>query len=407
MTGTSLTVRPPLTPPDCDLRDFGHMPLDVRKFRDSDLVAVEDPEAIVAAIMLWGAAWHQIPAASLPDDDRVLANLAGYGIRSSGVAAWKKIRSGALRGFVKCSDGRLYHPLVADKAKSAWEGKLKQRWRTFCATIRKHNERNPNEKLTAPEYENWLDLGRPDKVAELRVQTTSAGPLFDSQQDENVTRDNADTSHATDGCSHADEQRDMPSKGKGERKGEGEGEGDSYSFDNVHGGDLVATTKHIASAASVSLLRRTALERETKIVEEWLKLGASVPETILPTIVGRLRSMAPSETVSSLAYFDSAVRKAHALASGRSRNPPAKAVPLKVRDTGDPRVEQFRERLREAVGPRTYDGWLAPNVAAFALNGTSLKVTTASPFNRDWVDKHFRSTLASVAEVERVEVIAQ
>jgi len=408
MTGRELTIPGGLTPPDCDLRDFGHMPLDVRKFRDSDLVALEDPEAIVAAVMLWGAAWHQIPAASLPDDDRVLANLAGYGIRPAGVAAWKKVKAGALRGFVKCNDGRLYHPLVAEKAKAAWEGKLKQRWRTFCATIRKHNERNPNEKLTAPEYENWLDLGRPEKVAQLPLEYASAGPLFDSQQGQNVTRDMRDASHTTMGGSHADEQRDMPSKGEGERKGEGDSIEESSDNVSESREDLLALTARITAAAGVSVIQPNRLAREMDIVKRWQADGVPT-DLALDVIAKRLSAMPESETVSSLAYFDAPIRKRVATTGSRR---PAKIEPpptLTVADADDPRVERFRNALLAAVGPRAYNGWLAPAVTAFALNGRSLKVTTASPFMADWVRSHFVPTLASVAEVapDRVEVVTQ
>jgi hypothetical protein len=152
---------PPLVDPDTDLRDFRFMPLDVVRFAHSDLVTTAAPEEIVAAILLWGASWHQRPAASLPDDDRVLSQLAGYG---RAVASWQAVKAGALRGFVKCSDGRLYHPVVAEKARDAWLGKLKQRWRTFGAAIRKHNERNPNDKREAPTFEDWLEHGRPTEV---------------------------------------------------------------------------------------------------------------------------------------------------------------------------------------------------------------------------------------------------
>lgn len=115
---------PPLTPATCDLSDFDFMPLDVRRLRDSELASYETPEACWAAVLLWGAAWHEVPAASLPDDDRVLAQKAGYGRH---VPAWKKVREGALRGFVKCDDGRLYHPVVAEKALEALLEKLAYR----------------------------------------------------------------------------------------------------------------------------------------------------------------------------------------------------------------------------------------------------------------------------------------
>lgn len=115
----------PLVPAECNLRDFAFMPLDVVRLRDSDLTAVPDAEVFRAAVVSWCVAWHQEPAASLPDDDAVLAKLLGYG---RDVKGWKKLRdAGALRNFVKCSDGRLYHPVVAEKANEAWAEKLSYR----------------------------------------------------------------------------------------------------------------------------------------------------------------------------------------------------------------------------------------------------------------------------------------
>ena len=105
----------PLTPLDCDLRGLPFMPLDVVRLMDSDLFALATGEEFKAAIALWCKAWLQVPAASLPDEDRVLAHLSGAGAR------WRKVREMALRGFVKCHDGRYYHPVVAEKAREAWD----------------------------------------------------------------------------------------------------------------------------------------------------------------------------------------------------------------------------------------------------------------------------------------------
>lgn len=143
----------PLTPIDCDLRNFPHMPLDVVRLRDSDLAALEGAEEFRAAVLLWCASWHQIPAASLPDDDRVLANLAGFG---RVVKEWNKVREGALRGWIKCSDGRLYHPVIAEKALSALDSKYKQEWRTEIARIRKHNQRHRDSQWPEPDFDTWL-----------------------------------------------------------------------------------------------------------------------------------------------------------------------------------------------------------------------------------------------------------
>jgi hypothetical protein len=105
----------PLTPPDCDLRGLPFMPLDTTRLLDSDLFALTTGEEFKAALALWCKSWLQIPAASLPDDDRVLAHLSGAGTR------WRKVKEMALRGFIKCDDGRFYHPVVAEKANDAWE----------------------------------------------------------------------------------------------------------------------------------------------------------------------------------------------------------------------------------------------------------------------------------------------
>jgi hypothetical protein len=121
----------PLTSAECDLRDFAFMPLDVLRLRDSDLAALPDAEAFRAAVMSWCVAWHQLPAGSLPDDDGALCRLLGYGRDAK---TWARIRkAGALRGWVKCADGRLYHPVVAEKANEGWRRKMAQRERTAAA----------------------------------------------------------------------------------------------------------------------------------------------------------------------------------------------------------------------------------------------------------------------------------
>lgn len=117
----------PMTPPECDLRGLPFMPLDVVRLADSDLVALSSGDEFKAAVLLWGKAWLQVPAASLPDDPRILAHLSGAGAR------WKKVAAMALRGFVKCSDGRLYHPVIAEKAREAWSFRLRQRERSARA----------------------------------------------------------------------------------------------------------------------------------------------------------------------------------------------------------------------------------------------------------------------------------
>lgn len=116
----------PLVPAEVDLRDFSFMPLALHQLRRSKqwLIAKRRPELGFYCINLWAASWHEVPAASLEDDDDVLADLAMCESEH-----WAEVKSEVLRGWIKCGDGRLYHPVVAEKALEAWAGKLEFRER--------------------------------------------------------------------------------------------------------------------------------------------------------------------------------------------------------------------------------------------------------------------------------------
>jgi hypothetical protein len=129
----------PLTPADCDLRTYEWMPLDVNRLLTSETWILGTADEKVAAVTLWCEAWRQVPAASLPDDDRMLAHLSRTG------AGWKKVREAVMRSWIKCSDGRLYHPVVAEKALVSYNLKNQQRERTEAARLAKEAARKAKE----------------------------------------------------------------------------------------------------------------------------------------------------------------------------------------------------------------------------------------------------------------------
>lgn len=111
----------PLVPAGIDLTDFAFMPFEFGRLFNSDTWSLSNDAEKVAAITLWGKSWSQKPAGSLPADDRLLAALSGMGPR------WKRVKEMALRGWIACDDGRLYHPVVCVKALEAWLEKLSSR----------------------------------------------------------------------------------------------------------------------------------------------------------------------------------------------------------------------------------------------------------------------------------------
>jgi uncharacterized protein YdaU (DUF1376 family) len=89
--------------------------LNVERLLGSELVALSSHEVIGAAILIWARSWKQRPAASLPDDDKVNAAFARMAL-----PRFRKLKEEILRGFVKCSDGRLYHKVLAVEALKAF-----------------------------------------------------------------------------------------------------------------------------------------------------------------------------------------------------------------------------------------------------------------------------------------------
>ena len=128
----------PLVPAEVDLRDFSWMPIEIHRLRRSKawLICTRKPELGFYMLNLWTAAWHDTPAASLEDDDDVLADLA-----MCEPSKWQKVREQVLRGWIKCSDGRLYHPVVADLGRGAWTQKQAQRLRTEAARQAREQKR--------------------------------------------------------------------------------------------------------------------------------------------------------------------------------------------------------------------------------------------------------------------------
>lgn len=140
----------PLVPPEVDLRDYDYIPLYGDRLFNSDTWAYCDADEKVAALRLWWRAWHEEPAGSLPNNDRLLAERAGYGVA---VKAFLVVKENAMRGWILCSDGRLYHPVVASIALDVWQTKKKKKAENAADRERKRLKRLvvcPPEKMSIP-----------------------------------------------------------------------------------------------------------------------------------------------------------------------------------------------------------------------------------------------------------------
>ena len=207
----------PLTPPDCDLRDFAFLQLDVRRLLTSETWILGTGDERAAAMTLWLECWHQVPAASVPNNDRVLAHLSQAG------AKWGKVKAHAMRGWVDGGDGRLYHPVVAEKALAAWIEKLLT---SISGAV--GNAKRWAIEVDTSDQEAKLN----DAVQRLRAIAPQS-PALKKKQIVGV------------GCRPKNDrppiEESSPPDSGGDRKreGEGEGEGDIYSVGKPTDGGAV------------------------------------------------------------------------------------------------------------------------------------------------------------------------
>jgi hypothetical protein len=120
----------PFVPSAIDLRNYPSLPIDINRLLNSDFHYAASDSEWRAGVVLWLRSFHEVPAGSLPDDDVRLAGHAGFG---RDVEAWRSVKSQALHGWIKCSDGRLYHKVVCLKVLEAWLDKIGRQYGAAAA----------------------------------------------------------------------------------------------------------------------------------------------------------------------------------------------------------------------------------------------------------------------------------
>lgn len=277
MTNTT-NIPEPLVPADVDLRDFPFTPMFRSRLFGSSFHARTSDAGWRAGVTLWLKSWDQVPAGTLPDDDVDLCRLAELG---RDLKFWRKIKAEALWGWMKCSDSRLHHHVVAEGVMEAWMGKLKRQWGTDCARIKKANQRNETN-VPVPTFEEWMSL----------------------RQGGNVPGDKTEMSLGTPPI--CPEENGSNRKGKG--KGKGKIEEDAVD-DGAGKRDAIREAMDSIGAWDNPNCRISGGR-----VLEWVRQGADLDHDIIPTlqaVIARSRAReGPDWLPSTMSYFDQAIADA-------------------------------------------------------------------------------------------------
>jgi hypothetical protein len=326
-------LKAPLTSADCDLRGLAFMPLDVARLVDSDMVALTSGEEFKAAVILWCKCWLQVPAASLPDDDRVLAHLTGAGPR------WARVKAQALRGFVLCSDGRWYHPVVAEKAREAWRHRSSQR--------DKANRR-------------WAKVAAAagSKAGETAVPEAKVAP----------------------GVSTRSTRTDGPGR-------EGEGQREAQGQNHVA---LMLTLCDLAGMARPATPAQIAAQ--TAIVRGWIEAGFDPDRIIGPAI--RAGVAQADQPTRSLRRFDAAVRHEGARQRAKTGGKALAALAFD-REGEDEAVAGFRRALLAAIGEAPYRRWF--DGCRIARDGDIVRLVFANAFRAQQAPRNHSDVVERLA----------
>jgi hypothetical protein len=243
-----------------------------------------------------------------------------------------------MRGWVKCSDGRLYHAVVAEKANEAWTAKLRQRLKTECARIKKHNERH-GTSIQFPEFDAWLSAGCP-------VGQPLPVPSDKSKMSRGQTSDVTGENH---------------SKGQGEGQGQLTSKSSSSSQASTEVGagpqsdddDHPRESKRVT--AIVTMLRDGGIDATPgdAIVLAWAA-EPRVTKDVLTAAIARARQFKPGEAI-GLVYLDKAVQTVL-----QKQSAPAAAIAAPV----PPAPPRKPQGLDPKGTDESYDEWQA-RVTAF------------------------------------------
>jgi hypothetical protein len=117
----------PPVPATANMKHLSYMMVDVAVVREGEMASKYPPEVCWWNMQARAAAWHQVPAGSLPNDERMLARLLGFGSDVNTFRTAKRL--GCLTGFNPANDGRLYHEEVVKMVKGQLDVKESNRQR--------------------------------------------------------------------------------------------------------------------------------------------------------------------------------------------------------------------------------------------------------------------------------------
>jgi hypothetical protein len=349
---TDQALPDPLVPAEVYLLGLNWMELDVVRLMDSDMFAVSTGDEFKAAVALWCKSFHQRPGGSLPDNDKVLAEL-------SRAKNWRKVKAVAMRGWIKCSDGRFYHPTVAEKVLIAWPIRQAFEEKKTGTAERKARERADRKALFGLLRANGVvpDFETPTKelrrLAEPFAKRDASGDDRDKDRDAARDSDRDKSQHVTAKTGQDLTRPDLTEENTEDFNGRsGRGPGGAELPETKAGAVGLAfkragvdpTTLNLGDPRLAELLRQGATPEEFEgLAREAIRQGVDSPYPWVLSVLPKRRAAAATIAIAPPPADPEAWRK------GGERSIRAMAEQLGLRDVGeDEQWPAFEHRVLQA-----------------------------------------------------------
>jgi len=229
----------PLVPSNTDLTQFPFMMVEVQKFLKSDTWYAAGENSLIAyvSVNLWFKSFHQIPASSLPNDDGKLAKIADCSLKK-----FQSVKSVVMKGWILCSDGRLYHKTVAERVLDAWIKKLEKKKKAKINAAKSHKKEPDVAEVTN-------EINEAKKL--LKYLNKDANSLI--VIDEDVASSSTSSTAGSTAASRATSSTDSTAASTAKREGEGERDGEGKDLKAICA-EASSTHKATQSSSEAPLL---------------------------------------------------------------------------------------------------------------------------------------------------------
>ncbi|MBF0562537.1 MAG: hypothetical protein HQL37_11060 [Alphaproteobacteria bacterium] len=359
-------------------------------------------------LKLFKAALKQIPAGSLPNNQRALCRLAGCG---DAFGTWRYHRRAVMADWGLYSDDRYHHPVLEELVLRALDGERRAKERAERDAQRKQKQREAERRAAdSPPSDEEPSDGYSATVSGDSLES-SVQPSADVQRDTALTMATTTTTvflseSSGSGCPEPPRAEAAPAAGRAKRA---QSALDSTPVPSDRPADsgiaedaLLAAFSDAVAAELGERLRPNSPDAKDRAAARDLVAAGATAEVVRTVAVDRSKKLIKDgKRPRTFAFFS----KDMATEAARVRRLAAPSAPMapggKSIELGPGWPEEAAKRLVDELDETVVRQWFKPDVTV-VRQGPDVRVLTPSKFARNWLQEHYEAAICRVLGVRSV-----